>query len=467
MPQTTRKMLNLTVCFLPLFLAVTARAQTVAVTPQNGATPTLPATPANYRRLADEVEANLQQHVLAMWFPRAVDRRLGGFWQNFNEDWSRGTGSGRAVVYQSRLTWLAAQAALRYPQRAAEYADYSQHGLNYLLNTLWDKQSGGLFWSVDENGQAVERNGEKHVYGIAFGIYAASANFHATRDPRALDLAKRTFVWLDAHAHDARNGGYYEALTRAGRPILAPPATPTEPQSDFIGTRYGFKSMNTHIHLLEAFTALHEIWPDAALRARLQEVFNIVRDKIVVESVGAMHLFFTPQWQPVPDHDSFGHDVETAYLLIEAAHALGRRNDTRTWAAARRLVDHALDWGWDEENGGFYDAGGAFSSPRLTDEKATEKIWWVQAEGLNALLLMHGKYGRQSPRYWHAFMKQWQFIRDRQTDNRNGGWQATTTREGASIAGRAKSDAWTEGYHQGRALLNVSTTLRQLAKSAP
>lgn len=416
-------------------------------------------TPEAYLRLAGEVEANLQRHVLAMWFPRAVDRERGGFYQSFKEDWTGGASSDKTIVYQSRLTWVASQAAMRYPAQADFYLPFARHGLECLAEKLWDREHGGFFWAVDANGRLTSDRGRKHVYGIAFGIYAAVAEHAAARDVLALDLAKRAFAWLEEHAHDPRNGGYYEALTRQGRPILTAPADPNDPVSDAIGTRYGYKSMNSHIHLLEAFTALYEVWPDPLVAARLEEVFRLVRDRIAVEP-GCLHLYFTPDWRPLPDHDSFGHDVETAYLLTEAAAALGQPDDARAWSVARQLVDHALDFGWDDKSGGFYDAGGAFRGP---GPEETDKIWWVQAEGLNALLLMHDRFGRQSPRYWQAFVKQWEFIRTRQVDARHGGWFSRVRGDGTPIPGLDKSDPWTECYHQARALLNVGARLRRLA----
>lgn len=415
-------------------------------------------SPAAYRLLADAVETNLKQHVLAKWFPASLDREQGGFYQNFREDWTRAPKNDKGLVYQSRLTWIASQSALRYPEQAAMYREAAVHGLDFLDSKLWDKERGGFYWALDESGQP-ERNGEKHVYGIAFAIYAAVACYEATQEPRALDLAKRAYEWLEIHAHDKANGGYYEALTREGKPISAPPATSTSATNDFIGTHYGYKSMNTHIHLLEALTALYGTWPDAKVRTRLQEVFHLVRDRIVVEP-GCMNLFYTPSWRPIPDHDSFGHDVETAFLLVEAAQALHIGQDAKTWQCARQLVDHALVFGWDETNGGFYDSGTAFGPPVVTD-----KIWWVEAEGLNALLLMHEKYGTETPRYWQAFQRQWKFITTHQTDSRYGGWYATVARDGKPIAGHIKSDQWTEAYHQGRALLVVSATLRHLAET--
>ena len=420
--------------------------------------PAVPAPPpagaASYARLAREADVNLQEQVLAQWFPRALDPS-GGFYQNYSEDWTRGASDDKALVYQSRLTWVAAEAARRDPTQAAVYKSDARHGLDFLADQMTDKQDGGLYWGLDNKGVPV-RNGEKHTYGISFAIYAACGEYRATHDARALDFAKRAYLWLDGHAHDARNGGYFEALTRAGKPILT--GTLEQP-SDEIGTRYGFKTMNTHIHLLESLSALYAVWPDPALRARLEEMFALVRDKVAVESVGCLNYQFTPNWKPLPDHDSFGHDVETAYLLTEASAVLGRPEDSRTWRLARRIVDHALDFGFDADNGGFYDAGSVFSATPYT----TDKIWWVQAEGLNALLLMHMRYGKETPRYWAAFNRQWAFIQAHQVDAARGGWYATVTRAGASIPGRAKSDGWTEAYHQGRALLNVSADLHRLA----
>ena len=146
--------------------------------------------------------------------------------------------------------------ALRYPEQKPVYAGYARHGLDFLETVLWDRQQGGFFWGLDESGKISPRYGTgKHVYGIAFAVYASAAVYQATHEPRALELAKRAFVWLDRHAHDSLHGGYYEALTRSGEPILRPtPAADWNDAArglDFIGTKFGYKSMNSHIHLLE------------------------------------------------------------------------------------------------------------------------------------------------------------------------------------------------------------------------
>jgi mannobiose 2-epimerase len=412
---------------------------------------------ADYTRLADEFDAHFRTQVLKHWFPACLDRAHGGFYAEFREDWTRAPENPKTIVYQARQTWVCAQVAQRYPELATEFRGYAQHGLKFLDATLWDQEHGGFFWALDAQGKLPPGNdGEKHVYGISFGLYAASACALA-KDAHALELAKRTFNWLEEHAHDAQNGGYHEALTRTGQPILAPPGSS---QTGAIGARYGYKSMNSHIHLLESVTALYQAWPDPRVRARLEELLGIVRDRITVEP-GCMNLYFTPDWRAVPDHDSFGHDVETAFLMVEAAEALGKPDDERTWQVARSLVDHALDLGWDKKHGGFYDKGSAFAPAY-----GLEKIWWTQAEGLNVLLLMHERYGRETDRYWQAFLKQWAFIQKCQTDARHGEWFNTVSEDGHAKPGQHKGSIWKAAYHNGRALMFTGERLRRLARDA-
>ena len=219
---------------------------------------------------------------------------------------------------------------------------------------------------------------------------------------------------------------------------------------------FGFKSMNSHIHLLEAIAELSRVDATPLVKQRLQEVHAIVRDRIAVEP-GALNLYLTDDWQAITAHESFGHDVETAYLLVEAADALGLPDDPKTWHMARRLVDHALDWGWDGEHGGFYDKGESFNGEAF----AKNKVWWTQAEGLNALLLMHKKFGGETDRYGNAFLKQWDFIARHLLDPKHGGWFGETTRAGTLVGDGRKATQWKANYHASRALMNVARMLRQ------
>ncbi|HZL77694.1 MAG TPA: AGE family epimerase/isomerase [Candidatus Limnocylindrales bacterium] len=412
-------------------------------------------TRETYRRLAVEVEANLKNQILAKWYPRAMDKQGGGFFQNYNEDWSPGITGSKAIVYESRLTWTAAQAAMRFPEQAAMYSAAARHGLDFLAKKMWDQTNGGFFWSVDDNGNpAAGRGGNdggtKQEYGNGFAIYASAAVYKLTRDPAALELAKKGFLWYDEHGHDAVNGGYFEILSADGKPD-------TNATSAVGGGRNG-KTMNSSIHMLEALTGLYEVWPDARVKARLQEMFGILRDKVVADP-GYLVQFLSADWKPRASDDSYGHDVETSYLLVEAAATLGMPDDARTWAAARKLVDHALAAGWDKSLGGLYNSGNIEGG-----NYAAAREWWVQAEMLNALLLMHEHFGKDNPQYWKAFVAQWDWINQHGLDPVNGGWWPLVKNDGSPVHG-AKSNNWTECYHQGRALLNVSARLRHLAET--
>ncbi len=408
-------------------------------------------TPEIYRRLAGEVETNLQREILDKWFPVSFDEH-GGFSQDYAEDWSPVASDSKGIVYESRLTWTSAEAAMRFPVKANKYLALTHHGLTFLADKMWDHKNGGFFWAVDDDGNPAGAQGaRKQGYGNAFGIFGAAVNYQASRDTAALELAKKAFRWYDEHGHDAKNGGYLEV-------VLDDPAASQNDDADAdpIGAGANGKSMNTSIHMLEALTALYEVWPDPTVRARLQEMFEIVRDRIYSEP-GYLVMFFSADWKPRAGEDSYGHDVETAYLLTEAAAALGIPDDPVTWLKARRLVDHSLQYGLDHMRGGLYNEGGVSGG-----DYADQREWWVEAEWLNALLLMHERYGQETLQYWNAFVQQWNWINQYGIDKVHGGWYPRLNNDG-SPAPHAKSDEWTDCYHQARAMFNVSSRLRHLA----
>jgi len=414
-------------------------------------------TKANYQKLADETEATLRRDVLEVWFPRAVDTQNGGFSASFGRDWRPGQSQGKFSVFQGRMTWIAAQVAVRRPDLRDQFLPIAQHGIAYLNDVLWDKQYGGFYWGLDDQGKVSPFYTDgKHLYGISFGLYGAAAAYQATHDPKALELAQKTFRWVDEHAHDARNGGYFEWLTREGKVVEGNPDSVTLQPAPVSSFPIGYKSMNTHIHLLESFTQLYEVWKDDILRQRLEELVAITRDKICVQP-GVMNLYFTNDWRAFPDHDSYGHDIETAYLLLEAEDVLGHGHSPQTERMAKLLVDHALAYGWDNALGGFYREGTTFGKP-----EDRMKEWWVQMEGLNSLLLMHDKYGQQTDVYFKAFQQQWHFIKNYQTDSKFHGVYQLVGPDGAAIDA-SKGQIWKAAYHDGRALLNVSDRLRKLA----
>jgi mannobiose 2-epimerase len=226
--------------------------------------------------------------------------------------------------------------------------------------------------------------------------------------------------------------------------------------------------------LLEAFAELYIAWPDALVRERLQEMLTLIRDTIVTEK-GYLTLFLTPDWKPVSyrdssetlrkanyslDHVSFGHDVETAYLLLEASHTLGHKHDEKTMRIAKKMVDHALENGWDAKASGFYDRGYYLKGQNTITIVHDAKNWWTQAEALNTLLLMADTYPNDKHAYMDKFKKQWAYVQKYMLDKIHGGWyEGGIDKEPRHTTG-SKGHAWKACYHESRSLMNCLQRLR-------
>jgi len=406
--------------------------------------------------LQRKIDQLLRDELTRHWYPHAVDRRRGGFHQTMARDWSLRPDENVFLAFQARMTWAAAAFAQYSRPHHDEFAGYARHGIEFLDKTMRDQEFGGFHWVLDPEGRVDPKLGDdKHIYGLAFVIYAASKVRQVTGDELALKVAGDAFDWLEQHAHDTKHGGYFEALRRDGTPILSSDRDARNAKrTDAIGVPYGLKSTNAHIHVLEALAALSKVDKRAIVKERLREVFLIFRDQLIAEP-GALYVQMSQDWRPTSTDDSFGHDVEAAYLLVEAAHALGMHDDPKAWDVARLLVDHALKWGWDSVHGGFYDKARAFDA-RAFDLR---KVWWTQAEALNTLLVMHWKYADRTDRYWMAFSKVWDFTENHLLDPVHDGWYTQTTREGRLIGDDGKANQWKANYHTSRALINVARLL--------
>jgi mannobiose 2-epimerase len=420
-----------------------------------------PASPAPFpltecRQLADELDAYLWEHVLRPRFPRCIDRELGGFHTNYGRDWSPREDCARFVVYDARVTWTAAAVARQRPDAATEYLPYVRHGVRFLADVMWDREHGGFHTSVDMSGRPVRvgRLRNRVLYGQAFAIYALAAAHAATGEDAPLDLARRAWGWVEEHYRDDLGPGYCSAVQPDGQPFPVPKEDAVGELDSIEGPAL-HRTMNDHIHLLEAYAELLRSWPDPKLRGHTEELLRFVRDRLFVEP-GCLYFSLRPDGRALPAPVSFGHDVETAFLLLEAEAALGRDEEPATTRAARMLVDHALARGFDPVSGQLFEYGSAYGQ---AVDRSIE--WWAQFEAVNAFLLMHELHGRQTDRYWTAFSKAWARCRDTLTDRQHPGVCAGIDARGEAHC-EAKSHTWFASYHTTRALLLSADRLRAL-----
>ncbi|WP_128546973.1 AGE family epimerase/isomerase [Larkinella soli] len=429
-------------------------------------------TPAPERaRIADEMEKSIRTEMLNKWYPQAVDREYGGFLSTFTYDFKPTGAQDKMIVTQARHTWTTAKAAERYPS-VAHYRDNARHGFRFLRDVMWDKQYGGFYTLVDRQGK-VKGDGSKEAYGNAFGLYALSAYYHQSKDTAALNLAKKSFLWLERHSHDPVKKGYFQHLRRDGTPIRRDASVSST-------SNVGYKDQNSSIHLLEALTELYAVWPDPLVRERLDEMLKLVRD-VITTPKGNLVLFLQPDWTPVSyrdsseavilkhryiDHLSFGHDVETAYLMLEASHVLGLKNDTRTLEVSKRMVDQALANGFDKQVGGFYDQGYYFRDKPGVTIIDQSKNWWSQAEGLNTLLLMADRFPNDPMRYFDQYKLLWNYCQTYLIDHEHGEWYEEGLDKDPERKTGNKGHIWKAAYHGYRALTGCVDRSRQKAKSA-
>jgi len=421
---------------------------------------------AEKRKIAAEMRYSMVNELLKQWYPAAVDTVDGGFLSAFSYDFKPVGNQDKMIVTQARHVWSNSKAAELFP-KTKYYLQSARHGFLFLRDVLWDKQYGGFYTYVDKKGNVKPGSfAPKEAYGNSFALYALAAYYHASHDTSALRLAKQSFWWLEKHSHDPVYKGYYQHMQRDGTPIIRDSSVRSTAET-------GYKDQNSSIHLLESLTELYAVWPDKLVRERLNEMLLLVRDKIT-DSRGDLTLFFQPDWTPVSfrdssddvikkrhslDHVSFGHNVETAYLMLEASHALGIKNDAKTRRIGKKMVDDALDNGWDNAVGGFYDEGYYFKNKTGITITEDTKNWWAQAEGLNTLLLMADQYPKDPHRYYQKFKILWRYVQTYLIDHEHGDWYQGGIDKQPQYKMALKGQIWKGTYHVFRAFMNCINRL--------
>ena len=395
----------------------------------------------NIDDFAARVRKELDENILGFWLKHSLDTEHGGFIGRMSNDNTIQKDAPKGLILNTRILWTFS-AAYRFDKRP-EYLKTADRAYDYLTEHFLDKEHGGAFWVLDYEGNPTDTS--KELYGQSFVIYSLCEYFEATGSEAALKSARELFRLIEKHCHDDANGGYYETFardwSRAGKARLA------------TGDAVEQKTMNTHLHLLEAYTALYRVWKRPQVKGRLRELIEVFRDHIIDAETYHFKLFFDAGWRSTKDVVSYGHDIEGSWLLCEAAEVLGDEElmgEIRPLAVkmARAVYDH----GFDSDGGLFYEGEqGKITNP--------SKQWWPQAETVVGFLNAY-QISRQA-HFLEATRRCWKFIENHLVDRENGGWLSTAPMSGRADPSAMKISEWKAPYHNGRACLE---TLRRLNK---
>ena len=423
----------------------------------------------NKKTILKEMEHVLNQS-FALWYPLSIDSTDGGYYSDINYKWQLQGKQNKMIVTQARHVWSASNAALFY-EKYNYLPKFAAHGFNFLKKVMWDKKYAGFYDLVERDGKVLNQSGFglpgekqiiKNAYGNAFAIYGLAAYYKVSKDTAALELAKETFNWLEKHSYDSEYGGYFQYLSRNGTPF----------KEGYHGVPP--KDQNSSIHILEAFTELYTVWPKKILKERLTSLLHVIRDKFVTNK-GYLNLFFKHDLSPMSyrdssseeikkhyelDHVSFGHDIETGYLMLEASKALGIKDDTATLRIAKKMVDHTIKNGWDNKIGGIFDGGYYFKGDKKISMVKKTKEWWSQIEALNSCLMMSQIFPNDKMNYYMKFCEQWNYIKNYLIDKKYGGFYWGGIDEVPGNKTYPKGTIWKADYHTTRGLINCIGRLK-------
>ena len=380
-------------------------------------------------------------HILDFWYHEVYQPDSGIFIGRIDHYGNKYPEADLGAVLITRILWTFS-AAYQF-STDLQYKEVANAAFNLVCEKFWDPQYGGLFWSIDSKGRA--SNSRKQAYAQGFGIYGLSEYYSAFGDTHALELARSLYRILEDKFHEPKFGGYLEALDRDWSGIEDQRLSDKDANAP--------KSMNTHLHILEPYSNLYRVDPTTELKNRLNSLTNIFLDKIINPETGHFDLFFSENWSRLSRIRSYGHDIEGAWLLREAAELIGDPALTRKVEhASERLVKITLAEGTDEDGSLFYE----FEDGELD----TDKHWWPQAEAIVGYLDAFEISGNSI--YLVECLRVWSFIKEKLIDTEKGEWFWKVNKDSKPIETEDKTGFWKCPYHNWRGCAEGALKLNSL-----
>lgn len=394
------------------------------------------------RTLATEVLDELESNILPFWAQRMPDFRHGGFLGALDGTGSPRPGAAKGAILNARILWTFSAAA-RVTGKSG-YLDTARIALREILDRFHDPDFGGIYWSLDAAGRPLDT--KKQFYAIAFAIYGLSEYARATGDRESLEAAVRLFRDIEEHSFDKEKNGYIEACTREWGEIADMRLSEKDANER--------KTMNTHLHILEAYTSLYRVWKDPFLERQLRNLVRIFTDRITDPETGHLRLFFDDDWNCRDRTVSYGHDIEASWLLMEAAEVLADKDLAGETAGTAKRIAAAAGEGFTPDGGMVYE--------RDPDNGTTdgERHWWVQAETVVGYFNLYGLTG-DADALEKAFAC-WKFIRTHIIDRQYGEWVWSLRADGSVNRTDDKAGFWKCPYHNGRMCMELAERIARL-----
>lgn len=386
-------------------------------------------------RLRTEVEEVLTTNILPYWMEKMTDRQNGGFYGRISGREATMPEAEKGAILNARILWTFS-AAYRLLHKE-EYLETATRAKREIIDRFYDKDFGGIYWSVDAAG--CPSNTRKQMYAIGFAIYGLSEYHRATGDAEALEYAIRLFRDIESHSFDEEKNGYCEALARDWKEIDDMRLSEKDANER--------KTMNTHLHILEPYANLYRVWKDDLLKQRLYNLIRLFIDDIMDADTHHLQLFFDDDWQSKYRIFSYGHDIEASWLIHEAALVLGDES------LLAEVEPHVIDMA-EAATEGFLPGGGMLYELHAdTSVIDADRHWWVQAEAIVGYVNLYQYFGDRLA--LSRAMQCWDFVKQHLIDRKNGEWFWSLRADGSVNREDDKAGFWKCPYHNGRMCMEI------------
>jgi mannobiose 2-epimerase len=401
--------------------------------------------PEELQKFSTEIDAHLFRHILPFWAGPALDHQNGGWMAWLSHDLKPDRSQPKGLVVNARILWAFSAAYRARPE--AIYKEMAERAFEFVTTKFRDARHGGAFWQLNDAGAVIDDS--KKIYGQAFYIYALSEFHRAFGNHAALAGAMELFELIERHAHDAKYGGYIEVCRRDWSEA-GPEARLSE--KDLAEK----KSMNNHLHVLEAYTNLYRVWREPRVGEQLHELMDLFVTRILDSKTKHLHHFFNERWDVRSDSYTFGHDIEASWLLCETAEELGDiQLLKRVRGVALEMAETVFDEGLGADGSLCYEGrAGHIIDPG--------RECWPHAEAMVGFLNAY-QIARDS-KFLAAALSVWKYIEINFIDRVHGEWFWRVNRDGTVDSALPKVSEWKGPYHATRACLEVKRRIASLTK---